>query len=205
MRIRLQSVRIKGFRGFRNIEVDFENTTVLVGTNNAGKTTLLKALQLALTNSHFISNDDFFYCEEHIDDTIIVDILFVPLDEDGIVTNEFNEVWNDVFKAERIGISADGNQIMAFRTIIKENNKTFRKQQFYIDQWEEFLKEGINWYDNEYDKELSFYFDEIPFFYLEANRDILEDIKSKSSYLGRILSSLEFSLENKQKIGRAHV
>jgi len=87
MRIRLQSVRIKGFRGFRNIEVDFENTTVLVGTNNAGKTTLLKALQLALTNSHFISNDDFFYCEEHIDDTIIVDILFVPLDEDGNVTN----------------------------------------------------------------------------------------------------------------------
>lgn len=200
MRIRLQSVRIKGFRGFKNIEVDFENTTVLVGTNNAGKTTLLKALQLALTNSHFISNDDFFYCEEHIDDTIIVDVLFVPLDEDGNITNEFNEVWNDVFKAERIGISADGNQIMAFRTIIKENNKTFRKQQFYIDQWEEFLNEDINWYDNEYDKELSFYFDEIPFFYLEANRDILEDIKSKSSYLGRILSSLEFSLENKQKI-----
>ena len=200
MRIRLQSVRIKGFRGFKNIEVDFENTTVLVGTNNAGKTTLLKALQLALTNSHFISNDDFFYCDEHIDDTIIVDVLFVPLDENGNITNEFNEVWNDVFKADRIGISAEGNQIMAFRTVIKENNKTFRKQQFYIDQWEEFLNEDINWYDSEYDKELSFYFDEIPFFYLEANRDILEDIKSKSSYLGRILSSLEFSLENKQKI-----
>lgn len=200
MSIRLQSVRIKGFRGFKNIEVDFENTTVLVGTNNAGKTTLLKALQLALTNSHFTSNDDFFYCEDHIDDTIIVDILFIPLDEDGNTTNEFNEVWNDVFKADRIGISSDGNQIMAFRTIIKENNKTFRKQQFFIDQWEEFLNEDINWYDNEYDKELSFYFDEIPFFYLEANRDILEDIKSKSSYLGRILSSLEFSLENKQKI-----
>ncbi|MFK7061513.1 AAA family ATPase [Flavobacterium oreochromis] len=200
MRIRLQSLRIKGFRGFRNIEVDFENTTVLVGTNNAGKTTLLKALQLALTNSHFISNDDFFYCEEHIDDTIIIDILFVPIDENGNITSEFNEVWNDVFKTDRIGLSIEGNQIMAFRTIIKENNKTFRKQQFYIDQWEEFLNEGINWYDNEYNKDISFYFDEIPFFYLEANRDILEDIKSKSSYLGRILSSLEFSSANKQKI-----
>ncbi len=200
MRIRLQSVRIKGFRGFKNIEVDFENTTVLVGTNNSGKTTLLKALQLALTNSHFISNDDFFYCDEHIDDTIIVDVLFVPLDENGNITNEFNEVWNDVFKTYRIGISAEGNQIMAFRTVIRENNKTFRKQQFYIDQWEEFLNDDINWYDSEYDKELSFYFDEIPFFYLEANRDILEDIKSKSSYLGRILSSLEFSSKNKQKI-----
>ncbi|MBE8714359.1 AAA family ATPase [Sphingobacterium hungaricum] len=200
MGIRLQSVRVKGFRGFRNIEVDFENTTVLVGTNNAGKTTLLKALQLALTNSHFISNDDFFYCEEHIDDTIIIDVLFVPVDDDGNVTDQFNDDWNDVFKAERIGISVEGNQIMSFRTIIKENNKAFRKQQFYIDQWEEFLNGETNWYDNEYDNDLSFYFDQIPFFYLEANRDILEDIKSKSSYLGRILSSLEFSLENKQRI-----
>ena len=200
MGIRLQSIRVKGFRGFRNVEVDFEDTTVLVGTNNAGKTTLLKSLQLALTNSHFISNDDFFYCEEYIDDSIIVDILFVPINEEGIVIAEFDEAWSDVFKADRIGISAEGNQIMAFRTIIRESNKSFRKQQFYIDQWEIFRNEDINWYDIEYDKELSFYFDEIPFFYLEANRDILEDIKSKSSYLGRILSSLEFSEANKQRI-----
>lgn len=38
MGIRLQSLRIKGFRGFRNIEIDFEKITVLVGTNNSGKT-----------------------------------------------------------------------------------------------------------------------------------------------------------------------
>lgn len=200
MGIRLQSIRIKGFRGFRNVEVDFEDTTVLVGTNNAGKTTLLKALQIALTNSHFVSNDDFFYCTDYIDDTILIDILFVPIDDQGAITNEFNEVWNDVFKTDRIGIDSKGNQIMAFRTFIKETNKSFKKQQFYIDQWEDFLFEDTNWYDNEYDNELSFYFDEIPFFYLEANRDILEDIKSKSSYLGRILSSLEFLPEDQKKI-----
>lgn len=198
MGIRLQSIRIKGFRGFKNIEVDFENTTVLVGTNNAGKTTLLKALQIALTNTHFISNDDFYYCEEHIDDTIIIDTLFVPINENG-VSDKFDEQWADVFKAERIGITED-RQIMAFRTIIKEHNKTFRKKQYYIDQWESFFDSTTYWYEYEYENELSFYFDEIPFFYLEANRDILEDIKSKSSYLGRILSSLEFTNEDKQKI-----
>ena len=74
MAIRLQSLRIKGFRGFRNIEIDFENTTVLVGTNNSGKTTILKALQIALTNTHFISNDDFFYCDNYIDNEIFIDI-----------------------------------------------------------------------------------------------------------------------------------
>lgn len=198
MGIRLQSIRIKGFRGFKNIEVDFEDTSVLVGTNNAGKTTLLKAMQIALTNSHFISNDDFYYCEDHIDDTIIIDTLFVPISENEI-SDKFDEQWADVFKAERIGITED-SQIMAFRTVIKEHNKAFRKKQYYIDQWEAFFDNATHWYEHEYENELSFYFDEIPFFYLEANRDILEDIKSKSSYLGRILSSLEFTNEDKQKI-----
>ncbi len=200
MGIRLESIRIKGFRGFRNIEMDFENTSVLVGANNSGKTTILKALQIALTNTHFISNDDFFYCDDYIDDTIIIDVLFKPIDAEEKAISEFDDNWSDVFKTERIGIDSEGNQIMAFRTIIKENNKTFRKKQYYIDQWESFIDGETNWYDYHYESELSFYFDEIPFVYIEANRDILDDIKSKSSYLGRILSSLEFTAEAKQTI-----
>ena len=202
MSIRLQSIRIKGFRGFKNIEVDFENATVLVGTNNSGKTSILKALQLALTNTHFISNDDFCYMDDEIDDTIIIDILFVPISPDDTVSSEFTDDWADVFKTDRIGISSEGNQIMAFRTIIKEHNKAFRKKQYYIDQWEEYFDDGVHWFDHQYESELSFYFDEIPFFYLDANRDILDDIKSKSSYLGRILSSLEFTPADKIKIER---
>ena len=180
--------------------MDFENTSVLVGANNSGKTTILKALQIALTNTHFISNDDFFYCDDYIDDTIIIDVLFKPIDAEEKAISEFDDNWSDVFKTERIGIDSEGNQIMAFRTIIKENNKTFRKKQYYIDQWESFIDGETNWYDYHYESELSFYFDEIPFVYIEANRDILDDIKSKSSYLGRILSSLEFTAEAKQTI-----
>ena len=161
MGIKLQSLRIKGFRGFRNIEIDFENSTVLVGTNNSGKTTILKALQLALSNTHFISNDDFFYCDDYIDDTIIIDLLFVPIDEDFVTASQFDENWADVFKADRIGIDSEGNQIMAFRTVINENNKTFRKKQYYIDQWEPFFENSLNWYDHEYSNDLSFYFDEM--------------------------------------------
>ena len=63
MGILLKQIRVHGFRGLDNIEIDFEPTTVLVGTNNAGKTTLLKALQLALSNSVQITDDDFFFSE----------------------------------------------------------------------------------------------------------------------------------------------
>ena len=83
MGILLKQIRVHGFRGIDNVEVDFLPTTVLVGTNNAGKTTLLKALQLALSNSHQISDDDFFFSDDVLRDKIIIDLLFTSIDESG--------------------------------------------------------------------------------------------------------------------------
>ncbi|MCD5425139.1 MAG: ATP-binding protein [Methanosarcinaceae archaeon] len=51
MSILIKTVRIKGFRGLENIEVDLEQVTVLIGMNNSGKTSFLKAIQIALGNS----------------------------------------------------------------------------------------------------------------------------------------------------------
>ncbi|ELN1259563.1 AAA family ATPase, partial [Escherichia coli] len=48
MSILINSVRISGFRGIKEIEVELGRIAVLLGTNNAGKTSFLKSLQLAL-------------------------------------------------------------------------------------------------------------------------------------------------------------
>lgn len=203
MGILLQKIRIHGFRGLDNVEIDFEPTTVLVGTNNAGKTTLLKSLQLAFTNSILINDDDFFFSDEISRDKIIIDILIISVDEEGNQVNEFEDKWGTVFHEDRISFDNAGNQIVAFRTIIEENliRKTFKKKQFVIDSWYEFEDETDGfWYSRNFDNEFSFYFDEIPFFYLDANRDILEDLKSKSSYLGKILSSINYDEDERVAI-----
>jgi len=45
----LRSLELRNFRGFRDIEIDFDKQlTVLVGTNGAGKTTVLDALAMLL-------------------------------------------------------------------------------------------------------------------------------------------------------------
>ncbi|MEA5401660.1 AAA family ATPase [Arcicella sp. DC2W] len=203
MGILLKQIRVHGFRGLDNVEVDFEPTTVLVGTNNAGKTTLLKALQLALSNSFQITDDDFYFSDSIIRDKIVVDLLFISIDEQGNQQSEFEDTWATVFTENRISFDANGNQILAFRTIIEENliRKTFTKKQFVIDDWGDFRNEVDGcWYQKNYDNALSFYFDEIPFFYLDANRDILEDLKSKTSFLGKILSSIDYEDGDKELI-----
>lgn len=48
MTIQIDLIRVTGFRGISNIEISFPRITVLIGANNAGKTSLIKALQLAM-------------------------------------------------------------------------------------------------------------------------------------------------------------
>lgn len=202
MGILLKQVRIYGFRGLENIEIDFEPTTILVGSNNSGKTTLLKALQLALSNSVSISIDDFFYCDTRMSNKIIIDVLMIPVDDKFLQIDEFGDDWLSVITTDRITITDEGKHILSFRTIIEEDlsKKTYRKKQYIIDEWAKFEDGGVYWYENEYDKDLNFYFDEIPFFYTDANRDILEDIKSKTSYFGRLLSTIEYDTDDKEAI-----
>jgi len=203
MGIQLKQLRVHGFRGLDNLEIDFEPTTVLVGTNNAGKTTLLKSLQLALSNTFQITDDDFHYSDAVIRDKIIIDILFISIDVDGNPVAEFEDKWATVFTTDRIGIDGIGNQFLAFRTVVEENliRKTYKKKQFVIDEWGDFNHETEGyWYSKEYDNELSFYFDEIPFFYLDANRDILDDLKNKTSFLGKILSSITYNPADRELI-----
>jgi len=203
MAIQLKQLRVHGFRGLDNLEVDFEPTTVLVGTNNAGKTTLLKSLQLALSNSFQITDDDFHFTDAITRNKIVIDTLFISVDDEGNKLAEFEDKWATVFSVDRISIDSAGSQFLAFRTVIEENliRKTYKKKQFIIDEWGEFhnVADGY-WYSKNYEQELSFYFDEIPFFYLDANRDILDDLKNKTSFLGKILSSITYNQEDKELI-----
>jgi putative ATP-dependent endonuclease of OLD family len=79
MSILIKNIRISGFRGLKNIEVTLEQTTILTGMNNTGKTSFLKALQLSLGNRQFISQDDFFIQGSSVSEKIIIDLLIVPV------------------------------------------------------------------------------------------------------------------------------
>lgn len=205
MNILLKTIRIAGFRGIENLELNLSLTTILTGMNNAGKTTVLKALQIALGNRQFISQDDFFITGDTISSEIIIDAKFIPIDEDGVQQTEFGEEWEELFTEDRIRTDREGNSLVLVRTIVSfdTNTKTYKTKQSILPEWSLFFNESTDqdWFElNTEGNDKRFSFEEIPFFYVDAQRDILEDIRVKGSYLGQMISNIEYTPTQIQSI-----
>jgi putative ATP-dependent endonuclease of OLD family len=197
MSILIKTVRISGFRGLENIEVELEQTTVLTGMNNTGKTSFLKALQIALGNRQFISQDDFFIKNNDRAKNIIIDVLIVPVDADGYQKDDFSEDWEILLTTDRV--RTDGiESFLPLRTHVTFDaiKNSYKVQQTILKAWPAFKVDETDWFNADKGKKTRFHFDELPFFYMDAQRDILEDTKLRSSYLGKMLSKIEYSADD---------
>lgn len=122
MSVLIDTIRISGFRGIKNLEVSLPRITVLIGTNNSGKTSLIKALQLAIGDyARFLSEEDF-YIDPHDQrvNEILIDIRIIPVEDDGNRTQIFNDMWATEF-GDKIKAEPNGNQFVAIRTRSKQN------------------------------------------------------------------------------------
>src|SRR3990170_969709 len=81
----LREVRIKNFRNLVDVSIPIDDTTVLVGENNSGKTAFLDAVRIALTRSssgRVSPFDEYDYYMTNVGDTprtsegIIIELWF---------------------------------------------------------------------------------------------------------------------------------
>ena len=194
--IRLSEIRIAGFRGIEDLCLPLEDTTLLTGCNNVGKTSILRALQLALGNNAFLSQEDLFISSSgNRADKIIVDIKFIPIDDSGKQISEFDEDWSGVLKADNIGIENE-KQFFAFRTqyTYSKVKLDFEKKVEGIPGWNPIA--GSSWQNIRTTSRFKFDRSLIPFYYIEAQRDVVEDSKLRTSFLGKILSSVSKSYQD---------
>jgi len=190
--ILLDTVRISGFRGISNLEMTLSKVTVLLGENNAGKTSVIKALQLALGDySRFLSDEDFHINQNTSDQKqIIIDVRFIPFEEEK--KENFSEDWQQAFE-DKIQSQADGQQFVVIRTIAKPDliKGGYTLERYHLDNWPSYDSWQITNVNisNKLKKKLDF----IPFISIDAQRDIHSELKEKSSFIGRILTSIEYS------------
>lgn len=190
MSIQIDIVRICGFRGISNIEIALPRVTVLLGQNNAGKTSVIKALQLAIGDySRYLSDEDFHIGEDgKRQEAITVDIRLIPVAGEARAS-EFSEQWQQELGA-KIQAEADGKQYVAIRTTAKPDRV---KGGYIIERYEmESWPVYTGWEKVNFRKKLGNRLEAVPFIPIDAQRDIHTELKEKSSFVGRVLSSVEY-------------
>lgn len=120
----LYSLKIKGFRKICDTEVLFSpNATFLIGANNAGKSSVLAALQLFLSSKDKTGVEDFYKASDNKDPVDIIEIIgeFRGVNKDIINDKE----WRG-FNARRVfPICNEHGKIVDY--------KFKYKREFYID------------------------------------------------------------------------
>jgi putative ATP-dependent endonuclease of OLD family len=191
MNILIDTVRIAGFRGIKSLEISLSRVTVLIGTNNSGKTSLLKALHLALGDySRQLSEEDFHIgTDGEPVEQILIDVRIVSVTDDGDRVQLFNDDWQDEF-GDNIQSEANGNQYVALRTRIRKDEiKGFDTKLATLEKWTD-----VNKWQTEIIKEskIPSRFSSISFMAIEAQRDIHQELKEKHSWVGKVLSRIKY-------------
>jgi putative ATP-dependent endonuclease of OLD family len=193
MNILIDTVRIAGFRGIKNLEIKLPRITVLIGTNNSGKTSILKAMQLALGDySRYVSDEDFYIGEdEKRVNEILIDVRIVSVDENGQRKQSFDDEWASEF-GDKIQREANEYQFLALRTRCKSDSTKggFEILRSILERWSEL----DTWQSDKLkESKLTTRFQSISFFGIEAQRDIHQELKDKSSFSGKVLSEVSSS------------
>lgn len=73
----LKEVRVKNFRSLKDVDVMLDDSTILIGENNSGKSTLLDAIRIGLSRpgTRFLFDDYDFFMDSEISS---------PKDSEGI-------------------------------------------------------------------------------------------------------------------------
>ena len=201
MGILIDRLRIAGFRGIDDIEIELSNTTLLIGINNSGKTTVIKAMQLAVGDySRYLYEEDF-----HIDsggtstEEIVVDVRIVPTTSTKKREVKFNDQWTREF-GESIRADSNNQNFIAIRTVGKRDriNGNFIVERFHLDQWRDFE----TWKSEPTHKsgQLRGRFDSLRHVLINAQRDIHQDLKEKSSFVGRLLSDIKYEAADEKAL-----
>lgn len=190
--IRVDAVRIANFRSLRNVGIELGDIALLVGMNNAGKTSFLKALHLALgADRRTILPDDFFVNQEGgAADEILIDVRIVPIGADGQWTATFDQMWidNDLGGNGLINAASDDREFVAFRTRITRDavKNDFLLERRSLAEWPDFA----SWQESLPGSRVP-RFEQLASFFIDAQRDVVGDLRSRSSYMGRLLSRIE--------------
>ena len=172
----------------KDFKMSLSETTVLTGMNNVGKTSILKALQLLFGNSSFLAAEDLHIDKNDKSNCIIVDAKIIATDEEGKRTANFSDAWEIAFGEANIKLDVEEYAYVPLRAkyTFQTLQNSFNRDIQVLNEWE---SAGVAWQDLK-GKKSTIKGECFQYHYLDAKRDIQDDIKSRTSYLGKMLGDV---------------
>jgi putative ATP-dependent endonuclease of the OLD family len=205
----IKEVRVRNYRCLRSVDVELDLLTVLIGQNNAGKTSFLNALFAAIgAGQRIISGDDVFLQKTEVSAPkhrmIAIDILIRPTDDQGKIVDVFPQgsPWLELWG---LGVVQDDEErdLVAIRTQFKWNTI---KGEYILDRrfLKDWQKDGAKWEDSKPVEKVAAVsaqqIEPLAVYLLDAKRDIAEDLRTRSSFWSKMVEEHGLSAEDVRRI-----
>jgi len=209
--IRIIEVRVRNFRSLKSVDVNLCRTTILIGANNSGKTSFLEAMFAAIGGvRRGLTADDIYIVpgesEVPKDRVIIIDLLIKPTNEQGEVIESFpkGSYWIELFG---LGIRQDesDNDFIAIRTTAKWEmlNADYKVERHFMKEWPQDSSSLESASVDSTAHVSPTQIEPISLFFLDAKRDIEDDMRRQRSVWGRLTSDLGLAEDIARKVEHA--
>lgn len=197
--MRITDVRIRNFRSLQSVQVKLDKLTVLIGENNAGKTSFLDALYSAIgVSRRVLTVDDVYIAPREKsppkDRRVIIDVLLHPVDDNGNIVRSFPagsfwlKHWGNAIMQD------DGDQdFVAIRTELKwdSGKREYVVCRWYLAEWPEKIEEmGNAKINTQVGTPGIAAIEPLAMYYMDARRDMYEDMQNRSSFWNKLVSDL---------------
>ncbi len=198
--MRITSVRIRNFRGIRDLELKLGRVTVLIGENNSGKTSVLDALKICLRDLGPRGRAAFAPFDFHLADDRSEPASAAPITIEVRFQETENETWDDELagRLNRAGIlqvDVENHRFVYLRITCEYD----RESRDFVSQWL-FLNQDGDALTGTNGRALTVLQDSIRCYYLTALRDAARHFDAKGPFWRPFLQESHLSLERKAEI-----
>ena len=198
--MRITRVRIRNFRGIRDLEIELGKVTVLIGENNSGKTSVLDALKLCLRDLSPRRRFVFDGLDFHLPDGQAEPTSTEPIEIEVMFSDRPEEQWDDELvgrlnRARILQVDDEGQNHVRLRVTCEydSDSREFSHQWSFVDlQGEPLSRAGP--------RALTVLQEEIRYYYLTALRDAGRHFDAKGPFWRPFLQDSQLSLEKKAEI-----
>lgn len=198
--MKLKDITINNFRGIRSLHLPLDDLTVLIGENNAGKSTVLEALKLVLTRG-FGSRKDSRFAEYdfHLKDAAATPLTADPIEIILHYAEENYGEWPDAISQQlnevvQLDVTNGTNHIWLQATgAYQPVTTSFKTSWAFLNAH----KAGLPLKNNNAHNLLATF---LPLFFLSAIRDASQEFGQRGQFWNSFLKTIDLPIEQIQEI-----